>query len=240
VCKDHALFVPSTRATIIVPSKFDEIFKDCRQTLDTFAPYENKILVRDGNGSDIVSDPVGWKTIQGPAEKFVYSRNINLGIKEATGDVLLTNDDVRFHKKFTVETLQGVMDSHPEIGILSPKVIGDVGEYWQSHATREVHYSDVRLCFVCVLIKREVIEKVGLMDERFTGYGYDDCDYCRRVVKAGYKLATTARATVIHGHGQNLRSSSYNKNELGTIDFLDKVAQKQYQEKWGDLSLECK
>ena len=46
------------------------------------------------------------------------------------------------------------------------------------------------LC-VCVLIRREVIEKVGMLDERYAGYGYDDVDYCRRVFNAGYQFAVT-------------------------------------------------
>ena len=236
-CGDFADFEPKERATIIVPSKFPDIFSDCRLSIDKYAPKENKILVRDGDG---IQAPAGWKTIQGPAGKFVYSRNINLGILESTGDVLLCNDDVRFLHPNTLEIMQNVMNKHPEVGILSPLIKGDVGEYFQSHATRTLHYTQVRICFVCVLIKREVLDKVGLLDERFTGYGYDDCDYSRRVVNAGYKLGVTARAVVLHGHGNDKRSCSYNRQELGTIDALDKIAQKQYQEKWGDLSLECK
>jgi hypothetical protein len=237
LCQDFSDFEPKTRATIVVPSKFPDIFKACRESLDKFAPKENKILVRDGH--DIV-EPDGWKTIQGPSGKFVYSRNINLGIKQSTGDVLLTNDDVRFLHPRTLEIMQNVMSQHPEVGVLSPLIIGDVGEYWQSHATKTLHYTDVRLCFVCVLIRRECLEKIGMLDERFTGYGYDDCDYSRRVVNAGYKLGVTAKARVRHGHPNEQRSMSYNRQEMGTIDMLDKIAQEQYFAKWGDLSLECK
>lgn len=236
-CGDFADFTPKTRATIIVPSKFPDIFKDCRASIDKYAPRENKILVRDGHGIDA---PAGWTTIQGPESKFVYSRNINLGIQQSTGDVLLTNDDVRFLHPNTLEILQNVLDKNPDVGILSPLTKGDVGEYWQSHATRTLHYTEVRLCFVCVLIRRETLDRVGLLDERFSGYGYDDVDYCRRVVAAGYKLGVTSRASVLHGHGTNHRSASYNRQELGSIDALDKLAQQQFFEKWGDLSLECK
>jgi GT2 family glycosyltransferase len=236
-CGDLADFEPAHRATIIVPSRFPDIFEDCRDSINKFAPKENKILVRDGNS---IAAPEGWQTIQGPDAKFVYSRNINLGIAASTGDVLLTNDDVRFMHPNTLEIMQNVMARNPEVGILSPLIKGDVGEYWQSHATKTLHYTDVRLCFVCVLIRREALDKVGLLDERFSGYGYDDCDYSRRVVNAGYKLGVTARAVVTHGHGTDHRSASYNRQELGTIDALDKIAQEQYKAKWGDLSLECK
>jgi GT2 family glycosyltransferase len=132
-CGDLADFEPAHRATIIVPSRFPDIFEDCRDSINKFAPKENKILVRDGNS---IAAPEGWQTIQGPDAKFVYSRNINLGIAASTGDVLLTNDDVRFMHPNTLEIMQNVMARNPEVGILSPLIKGDVGEYWQSHATK--------------------------------------------------------------------------------------------------------
>ena len=143
LCGDFSDYEPKERATIIVPSRFPDIFSSCRESLDKFAPKEKKILVRDGQG---IESPEGWTTIQGPNAPFVYSRNINLGIKEAKDSVLLCNDDVTFTHSRTLEILQNVMAQHPEVGILSPLVKGDVGEYWQSHATKTLHYTDVRLC----------------------------------------------------------------------------------------------
>lgn len=236
-CEDLSEFEPTTRASIIVPSKFPDIFTDCCDSINKFAPKENKILVRDGNS---IAAPASWTTIQGSDAKFVYSRNINLGIAASTGDVLLTNDDVTFRHPKTLEIMQNVLARHPEVGVLSPLVKGDVGEYWQSHAVKELHTVAVRLCFVCVLIRRECLDKVGLLDERFSGYGYDDCDYSRRVVNAGYTLGVTAKAVVNHGTPTEARSRSYNRKELGTIDQLDEVAKRQFFEKWGDISLECK
>lgn len=230
-------FEPKERATIIVPAKHQDIFADCQASINKFAPKENKILVRD-NG-DVITPSAPWKTIQG-VEPFVYSRNINLGIRESTGDVLLTNDDVRFTHPRTLEVMQAVLDKHPDVGILSPLIKGDVGEYWQSHATDTLHYTEVRLCFVCVLVRRELIDKIGLLDEKFVGYGGEDVDYCRRAVDAGYKLGVTAKAIVNHGHGSDRRSASFNRFGAGAIERLDKVAMDYYEEKWGDRSLVCK
>lgn len=233
-CPDLADFEPETRATIIVPSRYPDIFADCRDTINKFAPKENKILVRDGNS---IAAPDGWTTIQGPDAKFVYSRNINLGIAASTGDVLLTNDDVRFMHSKTLEIMQHVLAQHPEVGILSPLIKGMVGEYWQGHTpeTSTLQYTDCRLCFVCVLIRREVIDKIGLLEE-FTGYGWDDADYCRRVVTAGYRMAVTGRAVVKHGHTDGMWSTSY-RREPQSMDALDAISVKEYRAKWGDDSL---
>jgi hypothetical protein len=230
-------YEPAELATVVVLSKFPEIFEQCRASVDKFAPRAQKILVRDGHA---ITSPLGWKTIQAPEGKFVYARNANLGIAASTGDVFLMNDDVSFTHFRTLETLQAIMAKHPEVGILSPKIVGDVGEYQQSHCEKTLVYTQVRLCFVAILLRREMLEKTGLLDERFTGYGYDDCSACREAVKAGYKLGVTARATVTHGFGEHRRSASFNRQEYGTINALDALAQKQYFEKYGDLSLECK
>ena len=233
-CPDLADFEPKERATIIIPSRYPDIFSKCRESIDKYAPKENKILVRDGHD---IEAPSGWTTIQGPESKFVYSRNINLGIAKSTGDVLLCNDDVLFKHTGTLEMMQNVMAKHPDVGILSPLIIGMVGEYWQGHTpeTQTIQYTECRLCFVCVLIRREVVDKVGLLQE-FTGYGWDDCDYCRRVVNAGWKLAVTGRAKVEHGHVDGQWSTSYRREKM-SMDAMDKISVSEYKQKWGDDSL---
>jgi hypothetical protein len=67
-------------------------------SLDAYAPSQEKILVRDGHE---ITNPPGWITLQA-GDPFVYSRNVNLGINQTSGDVLLTNDDVRFIHMGTV------------------------------------------------------------------------------------------------------------------------------------------
>lgn len=235
-CPDLLSFTPKERATIIVPSRYPDIFEKCRASIDKYAPLENKILVRDGHD---ITNPTNWKTIQAEG-KFVYSRNINLGIKQSTGDVLLTNDDVLFTHPNTLEIMQSIMARHPEVGILSPRILGPVGEYWQGHCEKTLALTDVRLCFVCVLIRRSIIDELGMMDEEIgvDGYGWDDADFCRRVVNAGYKLGVTGRARVIHGHVDGQWSSSFRRENL-TLDQLDKVAGKQFFQKWGDNELAC-
>ena len=241
-CPDFAAYQPQTRATIIVPSRYDDIFEGCKSSINKFAPSEKKVLVRDG---DAIVPPEGWTTIQGPSEKFCYSRNVNLGAKSAPpgSDIFLCNDDVLFKHKGTLEIMQNVMNRYPDVGILSPLIIGQVGHYDQGHIaeTQTIQYTECRLCFVAVLIRREVWDKIGGLDERIGAngsYGWDDCDACRRVVNAGYKLATTGRAKVQHGHIDGKWSTSF-RRESSTMDQMDKIASKQYFDIWGDNDLGC-
>ena len=218
--------------SIIVLSRYPDIFADCQASLDLFAPTTNKCLIRDGH--DII-DPSGWQTIQAPDGPFIYSRNGNLGINQTKDSVLLVNDDCRFVKSDTIERLEHVMEIHPEIGILSPKIDGGVGNADQSGVSTSVLYTQMRLAFVCVLIRRAVIDEIGLLDERFNGYGQEDTDYCRRAVIAGWKLACTADAVVKHGHGNQKWSSSFQRVNNGHEQaHATEVAGQRYFEKWGD------
>ena len=49
-----------------------------------------------------------------------------------------------------------------------------------------------------LLIKREVYEKVGDLDERFSPGNYEDTDYGIRIMKAGYKNILCKNSFIIH------------------------------------------
>ncbi len=49
----------------------------------------------------------------------------------------------------------------------------------------------------CMLIKKTVLEKVGLLDERFFAY-YEDSDLCMRACRAGFKVVAVRGAKVWH------------------------------------------
>ena len=68
--------------------------------------------------------------------------------------------------------------------------------YWHHNSLRKVEI----IGGFCLMIKREVIEKVGFLDEAFWMYG-DDYDYCYRIRKAGYSLYFLPHCQVVH-HGQ--------------------------------------
>ncbi len=49
----------------------------------------------------------------------------------------------------------------------------------------------------CLMIRREAVEKVGLMDESFFMYG-EDLDWCKRVAEAGWKVVYYPKVQVLH------------------------------------------
>jgi O-antigen biosynthesis protein len=59
------------------------------------------------------------------------------------------------------------------------------------------------LAFFCVAFRKEVIAKIGYLDERFI-MGGDDDDYCARLEEAGYSLALLLNTYVIHHAGSSI------------------------------------
>jgi GT2 family glycosyltransferase len=56
----------------------------------------------------------------------------------------------------------------------------------------------------CLLIKKEVIEKVGILDEGFFML-FEEVDWCYRIKQAGFQIWFTPAAKIIHHYGQAIK-----------------------------------
>jgi GT2 family glycosyltransferase len=202
---------------VVVLSDYQDIFDQFQTSIDKFEPFSSKrVLVKSENTTIILDKPERWGKVIYAPNHFIFARNANLGINlYPEADILLTNDDVQFTHPQSISTLAKEAYSDPSIGIISPVVRGQIGnslQYFDPDETeKKLIYSKERLAFVCVYIKREVINKIGGLDEEFDGYGGDDVDYCIRTQKAGYKLAVTNKVMVEHGFKECKASSSFNR-----------------------------
>lgn len=58
------------------------------------------------------------------------------------------------------------------------------------------------ISFACAMIRREVVQRVGYLDEGYYLY-YDDPDYCRRARRAGWGILYCPEARIVHLVGQS-------------------------------------
>ncbi len=65
--------------------------------------------------------------------------------------------------------------------------------FWGRERSCRVEY----ICGACMVIRREVLERVGLLDEASPMF-LDDMDYCRRIADAGWSIRYAAEAEVTH------------------------------------------
>lgn len=56
----------------------------------------------------------------------------------------------------------------------------------------------------CLLVKREIFDKVGTLDEGFFML-FEEVDWCFRIIKAGYQIWFTPNAQVVHHYGQSIK-----------------------------------
>ena len=72
-----------------------------------------------------------------------------------------------------------------------------------------------QLCFVCVYLPRSTLERIGPLDERFTGYGFEDDDYSDRIRDAGLRLAICDACIV--DHSGRLRSTYRSRADFADL-----------------------
>lgn len=155
---------------------------------------------------------------------FIYARNINAGIVAAGDrDVILMNDDA----VLVTGTITQLMDKALELGcIVSASVRGAVNNPEQQE--RKWDYSNFPresltrvlnngyLAFVCVAIPRNIIYRIGMLDERFITYGGEDVDYCHRAIVEDIPLAVCDGCVVDHG---NILTSTFRRLSVPDIEY---------------------
>ena len=149
----------------------------------------------------------------------------NVGIRQALKKrpdyILLINNDVVVRPKFLKPLLQ-VFQKDKQAGIVAPavehyqknkKFFGLEGHihWWQGickHRNltylpqKEISAEFVSAC--CMLIKREVFQKAGLLPEKYFLY-LEDVDYCLSVRKAGFRIYLQPQAVIFHKGGQSFK-----------------------------------
>ncbi len=105
------------------------------------------------------------------------------------------------------------------------------GQYHLSYLSEhETHEADI-LSGAFMMIKKEVLDKVGLLDETFFMYG-EDIDLSYRIVKAGYKNYYFADTTIIHYKGESTKKHSVNYVKI-FYQAMAIFAQKHYSKQQG-------
>lgn len=159
-----------------------------------------------------------------------FSAGNNIGIQsiEAEAYLLLNSDTII--RSGAIAHLLEAMANHPEAGIISPRLEwpdgtpqiscfrnhSSISELIDAAATNPItklfnQYNvpipvsdQPHTCewtsFACVLVRKSVIDQIGLMDAGYFMY-FDDIDFCRRSKKAGWQILHWPIARVVHLRG---------------------------------------
>ena len=147
---------------------------------------------------------------------------------------LLINTDA-FVAADTLKKTLDYMEAHPDCGVLGVRLVGREGDLqpscryfptplnvflsrtglerffpvvkrvddmdWDHASVRECDW--VPGCYY--LIRREVIDQIGLFDPRYFLY-YEEVDHCKRVKQAGWKVVYYPDTTVVHIGGESAKT----------------------------------
>lgn len=206
--------------SVVIPTKTLSNFRVCAKSVRQHEPRAQVICVDDGLAARVAD----YQYVDG-AKPFCFSRNVNIGIKAAgDDDVIVLNDDAILKTSGGFSLLQATAEARSEFGIIgaTTNLVGNVNQHPKDIGLRE----DPRMvCFIAVLIPRRTIETVGMLDEEFIGYGFEDDSYCLRTRRAGLKIGIHDGCFVDHA---SLRSTfrgdpkTPGKLEVGRQIFINK------------------
>lgn len=241
---------------IILHFKNIPCLAECLASLETVA-YRNFDVIIVNNGSDDLRGIAGQlklkvEVLTSPSNTGFACGN-NLGIREAIKNqadyVLLLNDDTIVSSDF-LDILVAEGEKDPLSGMLGPEVLyyGDreriafagaefdqaagifsfprSGEFSAAPGASVPVESDY-ITGCALLVKKNLIDKIGLLDERFFLY-WEDSDWGLRAKKAGFRCLVVPAAKIWHkvsasAGGNDSPLKAYYKT-WGHLLFLDSYA----------------
>ena len=147
----------------------------------------------------------------------------NVGIEyvqqKDTDYLLFLDNDTIVHRDFLNEMVK-VGESNKRIGILTGKIYhySEPNIIWSAGGSLSLYrchisaigygeidkgqYDDIRevdhVAGCCLMIKKKVVDEIGILDQNFIEYFTEDTDWCLRAKKKGYKIAYVPKSVIWH------------------------------------------
>lgn len=214
--------LPSVSIIILAYNNL-EFSRACIESVLKHTHYPNlEIIIVDNGSSDssieyfeeISAQQASVKVVRNE-ENLGFSGGNNSGMLVASGQILVLLNNDTYVAPGWLYALVSKMNGPRALDLAGPvtKNIGNEArvdiaydsmegmidaatDYTWQHAGEVLPVKN--LAFFCVAISRRVIDRIGLLDESFQGGFFEDDDYCRRAIEAGFKLGIVEDAFVHH------------------------------------------
>lgn len=160
-------------------------------------------------------------------DRLGFSTNNNRALELAAGRYLMILNDDTEAQPGASDALVEFLDSHPRAGACGPKLLNPDGSEQQSYDFflgpvaeslrplslwgKECRLSDRamplevdRVIGACMVVRRETVEQVGLLDPAFDPIYSEEADWCYRIKRAGWEIWVVPGALVTHFGGQTM------------------------------------
>ncbi|MBT2291600.1 glycosyltransferase [Paenibacillus albidus] len=239
---DQHRVISKTNIIILTYNKLDYT-QTCIESIKTYTKQGSyQIIVVDNCSTDGTRE---WLAEQSDIltiyneENAGFPKGCNQGIKlTSSGDILLLNNDVIVTENW-LDILQDCLHSSPEVGAVGPAHNGEMTtdyntadglwDFARSYNSYDSSKWENRLKLIgfAMLIKRSVLEEVGLLDERFSPGNCEDTDYSFRIIQRGYKILYCNNVFIHHYGSVSFGDMKEHYNAL-----LEKNRRK-FVDKWG-------
>ena len=211
--------------SVILNTNRREDTLECIASLSKSTYSTHRVIVLDNHSTDgsvqaIRSDYPAVQVIE-LEENFGYAGNNNIGIKiamEQGADWMFVLNEDTILDEDCLSCLIEVGERDPSIGILGPMVYhhdepgiiqsagGKLGPRWETYhlAQDELDTGQydqphpVDWISGCgILVRREVIEQVGMIDERYFYY-WEETEWCLRAGRSGWQVVHVPQARLWH------------------------------------------
>ncbi|MBN1073450.1 glycosyltransferase [Clostridium botulinum] len=249
--KEHNIKVNNYSIIILTYNQL-EYTKVCIDSIKKYNGNENcEIIIIDNHSTDgtveWIKNQKGIKYILNEDNKgFPVGCNQGIELSKKDNDIFLLNNDTVIMPNSIFNLRMGLY-SDENIGATG-SISNSVSYYQQisqqyedfngymnfalsNNITNNKAYDPrVKLVGFAMLIKRNVLDQVGLLDERFTPGNYEDDDLSLRIIVEGYKLLLCKDSYIHHFGSVSFRENADKYNELLSIN------SNKFKEKWGNTS----
>lgn len=158
-------------------------------------------------------------------ENLGFAKAVNQGIKIAdrNSDICLLNVDAEVQEDWLTNMYETMM-SIPDSGMVGP-LGNEVASGHQCEGYVDKDTKVPNLYGYCLLILRELIDKIGIFDEQYCIGGYEDNDYGVRAKLAGYELYISSKSLVKHKAHQVYKINNvdhYKNDDINREKYLNK------------------
>ena len=179
-------------------SKNDQIKKMTQAAIDSLhastSEYKFNVMV-----IETTKEPVSYTGAQvfRPGIPFNYNAYLNFGFAKCTSDyVIIANNDLVFHPGWFEAILKENTDSASPWTDNYPVHIDKKDKIIPGFQT------SVELCGWCIVIKKQVLDRIGKFDEQFD-FWYQDNDYAMQLRRHGFTHKLIGTSWVTHLYSQS-------------------------------------
>jgi GT2 family glycosyltransferase len=186
-------------------------------------------VVDNGSTDDSVSrlrNEFSWITLIETGKNLGFAAGCNVGIRHALAEganfVWLLNNDTKVDPT-ALQALIETANTDPLIGAVGSAIYcmdrperiqawgGGYVSFWRGRSRHfQTPVSDQRVEFITgasLLISRQALESVGLLDEKFFMY-WEDADFCFRLRRANWRIAVARGSKIWHKQSASVGEKS--------------------------------